>query len=175
MPDTASNAFVHSISDLSVDGVMARDVFIEAPVTWNTELSRVLPEPPLEADLTLTRTRGGLIVKGRVDADVMHTCPRCLTERTEPIAVEVAQLVAEPSDIDDDDQPDYLLDGDMVDLEPVVRDETLLSLPLQPVCPDGCVELVPPEETDLNTDVPGDESRDSSPFAVLQDLIEHTD
>ena len=175
MSGTASRPFVHSISDLTVDGVTSRDVFIEAPVDWSVELSRVLPDPPLEADLRLTRTRGGLIVKGRVDADVAHTCPRCLTERTEPVSAEIAQLIAEPSDVDEEDPPDYLLDGDIVDLEPVVRDETLLSLPLQPVCPEGCVELVPPTETDLNTDVPGDESRDSSPFAVLQDLIEHAD
>ena len=88
----------------------------------------------------------------------------------------MAQLVSDPAAEDDvDEPPEYLLDGDLVDLEPVIRDETLLALPLLPVCPDGCVELVEATETDLNTDVPGDESRDSSPFAVLQDLIEHAD
>jgi uncharacterized protein len=175
MADTSSSPFVNSISDLSVDGVMSRDIIIEHPVEWGIELSRIESDPPLEADLTMTRTRGGLIVKGRVVADVRHTCPRCLTERTEPLSVEIAQLVAEPDDLDDADAPDYLLDGDLVDLEPVIRDETLLGLPLQPVCPEGCVELVAPDQSDLNTDVPGDESTDSSPFAVLQQLIEHAD
>jgi uncharacterized protein len=175
MADTSSSPFVTSISDLSVDGVMSRDILIESPVDWGIELSRILEDPPLEADMTMTRTRGGLIVRGRVEADVRHTCPRCLTERTESIAVEVAQLVAEQDDIDDADPPDYVLDGDVVDLEPVIRDETLLALPLQPVCPEDCAELVGSDQSDLNTDDPGGESSDSSPFAVLQQLIEHAD
>jgi uncharacterized protein len=168
--------FLHSVADLDLDRSPRRDVLITVPVDWAIELSRLEPDPPLEADLTLTRTRGGVIVTGRVDADVRHVCPRCLEERIEPIEIEVAQLVADPSADDDvDEPPEYLLDGDTVDLEPVLRDETLLALPLLPVCPGGCSELVEATETDLNTDVPGDESRDSSPFAVLQDLIEHAD
>ncbi len=153
----------------------SRDIVIEHPVDWRVELSHVDPEAPLEADLTLTRTRGGLVVKGNVSVDVHHTCPRCLTEWLEPLEVEIAQLISEPGDFDEQDRPDYVLDADMVDLEPVVRDETLLALPLRPICPDGCAELVAPGETDLNTDVSGDESIDSSPFAVLQQLIEHAD
>ena len=168
----ATKPFVYSVSDLSADGVMSRDVFISEPVEWSVELSALMSSPPLEADLTLTRTIGGLVVKGRVTADVLHTCPRCLTERVETVSVEIAQLVSEPDADEDGDTPDYVLEGDLVDLEPVVRHETLLALPLLPVCPDGCAELVAPDQTDLNTDVPAGESSNSSPFAVLHDLIE---
>ncbi len=173
----STSPFVHSVADLDGDRSPQRDLVVVAPVDWSVELSRIVPDPPLEADLRLTRTRGGLIVRGRVDADVRHVCPRCLEERIEPVVVEVAQLVSDPA-VDGDDAPDaadYVLDGDMVDLEPVIRDETLLALPLLPFCPDGCRELVEADESDLNTDDSGDETPGSSPFAVLQSLIEHAD
>lgn len=177
MAPRSASPFVLSVADLDSDRSPQRDVLVVSPVDWSVELSRIVPDPPLEADLTLTRTRGGLIVRGRVDVDVRHVCPRCLEERVEPVAVEIAQLVSDPAvDGDDDlDDADYVLDGDMVDLEPVIRDETLLALPLLPFCPEGCSELVEAQESDLNTDDSGDETPGSSPFAVLQSLIEHAD
>lgn len=176
MAPRSSSPFVHSVADLDTDRSLQRDLVVTAPVEWAVELSQIVPDPPLEADLRLTRTRGGLIVRGRVDADVRHVCPRCLEERVEPVTVDVAQLVSDPTvDAGEDDEADYVLDGDIVDLEPVIRDETMLALPLLPFCPEGCRELVEAEQSDLNTDDSGDESRGSSPFAVLQNLIEHAD
>ena len=61
----------------------------------------------------------------------------------------------------------YPIEEAEIDLEPFVRDEALLSLPLLPECPDGCAVVVTTPETDLNTDLPGD----GSPFAVLRDLL----
>ncbi len=81
--------------------------------------------------------------------------------------IEVAQL-AEAGGEDDDE---YHLDGDVLDLEPILRDEVLLAMPLRPQCDPPCEGLVPGSESDLNTAAPGSARRTDSPFAALQDLF----
>ena len=41
----------------------------------------------------------------------------------------------------DDDADGYLLDGDLLDLEPALRDALVLELPLAPLCADDCPGL----------------------------------
>jgi uncharacterized metal-binding protein YceD (DUF177 family) len=65
--------------------------------------------------------------------------------------------------------------GDEIDLEPFLRDEVLLDLPMGPACPDGCREVVTTPESDLNTGSPGDDAESGSPFAVLRELFEPGD
>ena len=112
-----------------------------------------------------------MLVRGTVEADVTHTCPRCLEEWREDRTVEVAEMVE--TDETDDGDADYAIAGDELDLEPLLRDGLLLSLPLLTVCPEGCEGLVQESESDLNMPLP--EERPESPFAALQDLFEPRD
>jgi len=41
----------------------------------------------------------------------------------------------------DDDADGYLLDGDLLDLEPALRDALVLELPLAPLCAEDCPGL----------------------------------
>ncbi|MDJ0961228.1 MAG: DUF177 domain-containing protein [Acidimicrobiia bacterium] len=159
--------FVIPIGDLLRDRAEPRDVDVEASVDWHVELSAVLPEPPLTAALTLSPMPGGLLVRGSVSGVARHSCHRCLEDYDEPFSVSVAELFVRPDDATEDD---YTIDGDQLDLEPLLRDDVLLAMPMLPTCAD-CGELVDTSQTDLNTDVP--EAGDSrSPFAVLKDLFE---
>lgn len=159
--------FLVNVADLSRADAGPRSLRLEMSVEWGLELSRLRPQPPLRAELVLSPTSGGVVVTGTVTAEAEHTCHRCLEETIEPLQVQIAQLVTRPRD--DEDDADYQLIGDELDLEPVLRDEVLLAMPLQPTCEDGCRQLVGEPETGLNTSTPGD---DSSPFAVLRDLFE---
>jgi uncharacterized protein len=100
---------------------------------------------------------------------VHHTCHRCIDEWGEETVVPVDQLVVEASRADEDD---YTYSGDELDLEPILRDEVLLAMPLVPTCPTGCEGLVDSPQTDLNTPTPEEQGETSSPFAVLKDLLD---
>ena len=99
------------------------------------------------------------------------TCARCLAETDHVHRVRVDQLARRPGDgEDEDDDPGYLLEGDELDLEPMLRDEVLLALPVLWRCESGCAELGESPQNDLNTTAPG--QRSDSPFAVLRDLLD---
>jgi uncharacterized protein len=159
---------VHAGELLRRPGI-ARSHRLAIPVDWGIELSRVLEDPPLTADLKLVATAGGIVVRGTADVTVVHTCARCLDEFPEPATVEITQLVEIGPEADEDSE--YRLVGEEIDLEPLLRDEVLLAQPLLPHC-DRCTQLVEPPESDLNTPAPGEAGRPESPFAVLQDLFE---
>lgn len=154
--------FVVPVADLLDREAPPRHVLVETPVDWGVELSRIVPDPPLRAELTLSPLPGGILGRGTIRFSVEHTCRRCLTPYREDFTLDVAGLFE--ADADEDAYP---IDGDEIDLEPFVRDEALLGMPLLPQCPDGCEVVVSTPETDLNTDLPGEDS----PFAVLRDLL----
>ncbi len=161
------DTFVVNLSDMLGRDVPPRSVRIEAPVEWGLEFSKLQTDTPLVADLTVQPMSGGILVRGDVEFAVEHMCGRCLERYSETPSVRVAAMFeAEPED------DAYPLVGDEIDLEPFLRDEVLLSLPMGPVCPDGCKEVVTTPESDLNTGSPGDDADSGSPFAVLRELFE---
>lgn len=157
-------SFVLNVADLLDREAPARDVRVEAPVDWGLELSAILPEPPMAADLTLSPLPGGILARGTVRFRVEHACRRCLTPYTDDVDQDVTVLFEE-----DPGEDAYPIEEAEIDLEPVLRDEALLALPLLPECPDGCEVVVSTPESDLNTDFSGD--ADDSPFSVLRDLL----
>ena len=160
--------FLLNIADLARPHATPRTVDVDAAVDWAVELSRVLPDPPLRASLQLAPTSGGLVVTGTVDVAAEHTCHRCLDDTTAEVHVEIAQLYVLPGE-DTDDEDEYVLEGDELDLEPMVRDEVLLAMPLVPTCGPDCPGVPPGASVDASDD---DEAAETSPFAALQDLFD---
>jgi uncharacterized protein len=158
--------FVVDVSDLLGRDVAPRPVVVEAVVDWRLEMSRLLPDPPLVADLSMAAVPGGILVRGEVCFSVEHTCRRCLTEFAEHGCDPVTGLFeADPG------EDAYPIEGTAIDLEPFLRDDVLCGLPLLPICSETCEGLVSTAETGLNTDPPGDSDDTGSPFAVLRDLL----
>ena len=72
----------------------------------------------------------------------------------------------------DDDDRAARLEGDLIDLEPVLRDAVVLALPLQPVCRDDCPGLCSECGARLADD-PDHEHEAADPrWAALQGLID---
>jgi uncharacterized protein len=178
---TALSPFVVPVGELLRHSGRRRPVRMEIPVDWGVEYSVALTEPPLTADLDLTAVPGGVVVRGSVEVTIRSTCARCLAETDHLHRVEVGQL-ARPAAEAADDADAYLLDGDLLDLEPIVRDEVLLALPLLWRCDPPCsglgeqadaagsgAGLGEAPQTRLNTAAPG---RSDSPFAALRDVFE---
>jgi uncharacterized protein len=81
----------------------------------------------------------GILVSGEVDAVAKGECVRCLIDVSIPVEVEFQELFAYSFD----EAFDYQVQDDHVDLEPLVRDAVVLSLPFQPVCQEDCLGLCP--------------------------------
>lgn len=158
--------FVFSLAGLD-PGSGPQPIHLQVPVDWGVESVVVVPDPPLVADLTLEVVPGGVVVRGGVTFVARETCHRCLEETEVERHVAVAALF----ELDPADEDDYVLIGDTIDLEQMVRDEVVLSLPMLPRCSDDCRGVVTTPESGLNTDPPGGDPAEGSPFAVLRDLL----
>jgi uncharacterized protein len=110
----------------------------EAPEGWGLELVRVPAGTPVELDLRMESVMDGVLVTGALTAEVDAECGRCLEPLRTELDADVQELFAYAPD-PGEDLP--TLDGDFIDLEPLVRDAIVLALPLNPVCGDDCTGL----------------------------------
>ena len=79
----------------------------------------------------------GILVTGLAEGDAKTECSRCLDPLTLPVEVDFQELFAYSSYSEDD----FVVQEEQIDLEPVVRDAVVLSLPFQPVCDEACQGL----------------------------------
>ena len=164
-----ASPFRIDITDLVRGSTQVRPERITSNVAWSVAGTTVLEGQPITANLTLARISGGVVVFGMVDATVRSTCDRCLKVYEAEISVKVqASLLF---DVDDDDEDAYLISSSKIDLEPILRDEVLLDLPLRSLCVSDCAGLVEYVQSDLNTGV-HEAEKPSSPFGVLRDLLQ---
>lgn len=93
----------------------------------------------IELDLVTEAVADGLIVEGRIGAPWEGECRRCLEAVEGTVTVAVRELFAEAGDPDET----YAIDGDAIDLEPMVRDALMLNLPQLPLCREDCAGPAP--------------------------------
>jgi len=114
------------------------------------ELAEVPDE--IEGDLLLESVVEGILVSGSVRATATGACVRCLEPATYPVDAPFQELFAYAdraahhhevgADANGADEDVVrVLEGDLIDLEPVIRDAVVPSLPFQPVCRDDCPGL----------------------------------
>jgi uncharacterized protein len=114
---------------------------VPAPESLGVALARVPEGAPLGLDLRLESVVEGVLVTGTVTAPVIGECARCLSPVQDEVTVEIQELYAyEDSATEETTEEDEVshLAGDLLDLEPVVRDAAVLALPLSPLCRDDC-------------------------------------
>jgi uncharacterized protein len=116
---------------------------VPAPGDLGTEVISVLAGSDLRLDLRMESVLEGVLVSGQVTASAVGQCVRCLDETRHEVVVDVLQLYSYPGQVpvDDEDDETEPLEGDLIDLEPVVRDAVVLALPFQPVCREDCPGL----------------------------------
>lgn len=115
-----------------------------APADLGIEVLRVPEGAPVEFDLRLEAVMEGVLVTGTARADLAGECARCLEDLHDDVVVDLQELfVYEESDTAADPGDDDVsrLEGDLLDLEPLLRDAVVLSLPFQPLCRDDCPGL----------------------------------
>jgi uncharacterized protein len=117
-----------------------------APKDLGLELIGVPPGADLDLDLTMQSVTEGVYVSGHVSAALSGECGRCLRALDDTVDVDIAELYAyADSTTDETAEEDEVgrIEGDLIDLEPVVRDAVVLALPVNPVCAEDCRGLCP--------------------------------
>ena len=101
----------------------------------------VFAEATVKVALSLQSFSGGLRAKGHIEAPWHGTCRRCST----PV-LGISNVAVDERFVDErgpGDEETYLIEGDFVDLAPLVHDAIFLDLPLAPLCREDCRGLCP--------------------------------
>lgn len=94
----------------------------------------------LRGSLCLTRTPQGVLVQGELAVDVITDCVRCLSPFNLHFTVSFSDLFAYPASKDVD--VFYAIDeGGFLDLRPIMRDESMLAVPMHALCRPDCKGL----------------------------------
>ncbi|NHC44651.1 DUF177 domain-containing protein [Motilibacter sp. K478] len=116
---------------------------VAAPEGLGIDVLSIPVGAELDLELRLEAVMEGVLVSGTARAAVTGECVRCLDPLEQQLEVSFQELYAYPesSSAEADEDEVRLLEGDLLDVEPVVRDAVVLALPLQPVCTEDCPGL----------------------------------
>jgi uncharacterized protein len=116
-----------------------------APADLGIEVLRVPEGSPIEFDMRLEAVVEGVLVTGTAEAGLAGECVRCLEEISSRMTADFQELFVydgeDSAGEETEDGETSRLEGDLLDLEPVLRDAVVLALPFQPLCQDDCPGL----------------------------------
>lgn len=111
-----------------------------------------------EARVSLSRHGRDLLMRGRVAGTLTLACSRCLTPFETPLTATFELLLTPgPEPVRGGEEPltqeeldlDFFT-GDTLDLEPYLKEQVVLMLPVKPLCSESCRGLCPRCGADLN-------------------------
>lgn len=124
---------------------------VQAPADLGITVIGVPPGSPIELDLRLESVVEGVLVSGTATVDVAGECVRCLTSISDSLEIDIQELFVYPNSEATEDEASRL-EGDLIDLEPLLRDDVVLELPFQPLCREDCAGLCVECGANLNAD-----------------------
>jgi uncharacterized protein len=150
-----------------------------APADLGIEVLRVPEGSPIEFDIRLEAVMEGVLVTGTARAGLDGECARCLADIHDDVVGDFQELfvyVEKGVTGDEEDDDIRRLEGDLLDLEPLLRDAVVLALPFQPLCQDDCPGLCVECGARL-ADEPGHQHEDAVDprWAALQTLAQDRD
>jgi len=115
---------------------------------------------PARYSLVAQWTGRGIMISGELEMPLHCTCARCLTEFEDWIRLPEWTAYAELGEEDI-----LAVEGENVDLTPLVREELIFALPQHPLCSAECPGIQPKEE-----DVPRASGSASDVWSILDSL-----
>jgi uncharacterized protein len=111
-----------------------RDVELDYP---EVEVSEDVTLAPLQGEFRATRTGEGIYLSGRLNSLIETECTRCLDTVHVPISFQLDDLFYYPPS---SAPPGELSVGEegIIDLAPLIRELSLLEIPMQVYCREGC-------------------------------------
>lgn len=120
---------------------------LPAPADLGIEVIGIPEGSELELHARLEAVLEGVLVTAEVHGEAVGECVRCLTRVDQPVDVTFQDLYVYPEralaaeEAGDDDEDVRELDGDLIDVEPALRDAVVTALPFQPLCRPDCLGL----------------------------------
>jgi len=118
---------------------------VPAPAQLGNPLVEVPEGAEIALELRLESAMEGVLVTAELSAPLHGECGRCLEEFDAELSVEFQELYVYADRLEGQagsPDPDTLpVDGDLLDLEPPLRDAVVLALPQNPVCEPDCLGL----------------------------------
>lgn len=113
---------------------------VAAPAELGIAVIGVPPGSAVELDLRLESVVEGVLVTGTASGPLRGECVRCLGAIVDRVDIDVQELFVYPDSEATEDEASRL-EGDLIDLEPLLRDAIVLELPFQPLCTPDCAGL----------------------------------
>jgi uncharacterized protein len=116
-----------------------------APAVLGTDVIGVPEGADVELTVSFESVQEGIWVHGTVSAQAVGECSRCLDEVRLPVSATIQGLFVYPDAVaqyEDEDAADvFEFDGDVIDLEEILRDAVVTTLPFSPLCRPDCPGL----------------------------------
>lgn len=120
---------------------------VPAPAELGIDILSVPEGSQVDLDLRLEAVMEGVLVTGTARAGLEGECARCLDPIVDRIDVTFQELFLyddhkhhDQAEQDGEDEIS-MLEDDLLDLEPLLRDAVVLALPFQPLCEEDCPGL----------------------------------
>ena len=132
---------------------------------------------PVQVDVTYYRSGREIFFHGRLKGEAEAECSRCL-EDCGFVVEKSFDFVLTPDPLPTNKNMELTADemglsfytGEDIDLSPFVREQTLLALPLRPLCSENCRGLCPDCGAELNRTTCGCTSPGDPRMAVFRNL-----
>lgn len=134
----------------------------------------------IQVHLSISKQRDAVFVTGRTQTDLVLECGRCLKKFVTPLNLGIyVQYLAEGSvelqeeqELKREDLDVLFYSGDVLQFDPMIREQILLAIPMHPVCAPGCLGLCPRCGQDLNVRGCNCVRNEPDPrFSVLKDYF----
>ena len=134
-----TSPFSISVRDLINKPGQMREHTLDVPLAepFTNSVVAVSAGSNIEVDVRLESVHEGILATGDAFAEAKAECSRCLEPLTLPVEVDFQELFAYSVT----DEEELAVIDESIDLEQVIRDEVVLSLPFQPVCNESCLGL----------------------------------
>jgi uncharacterized protein len=146
---------------------------VPAPGDLGVDVLHVPEGSQLDLDLRMESVMEGVLATGTVSGSAAGQCVRCLDPVSRRFVVDLQELYAYPGREHEGDEDELReLEGDLIDLEPALRDAVVLALPLRPTCREDCPGLCPQCGAKLADDPVHTHEVADPRWAALQGLLD---
>lgn len=147
----------------------SRQVELSYPTIW---VSEDLTLTPLTGTFTMTRTSEGIYLSGTLESAYIVECVRCLGEANVAVQIKPDDLFYYPPATVPEGEF-FVRENGFLDLAPLVRELSLLEMPIRPICSATCQGLCKECGQNLNEADCGCVVEELDPrMAVLRQLLE---
>ncbi len=110
---------------------------LDLPEAMGNGIAAISKGEEMDVDVRFESVHEGILATGEVFSEAKAECSRCLDPVTIPVEVDFQELFAYSLTNEDD----FGIEDENIDLEQVILDAVVLSLPFQPICKKDCLGL----------------------------------